>query len=190
LEDPEILLKFQDPATRNLAFNQLVRKYQLKVYWHVRKMVVDHADADDLTQDVFVKVWKNLANFRQDAALFTWIYRIATNECLRFLQSKRRKFFLPLNDVGAELAAKLEADPAIAGDEIALRLQKAILRLPDKQRLVFNLRYYDEMPYEQMAEVTGTSVGALKASYHHAARKIEEYVTQADNLASTSNEAN
>jgi RNA polymerase sigma-70 factor (ECF subfamily) len=189
LEDPEILLKFQDPASRNLAFNQLVRKYQQKVYWHVRKMVVDHADADDLTQDVFVKVWKNLANFRQDAALFTWIYRIATNECLSFLQSKRRKFFLPLNDVGAELAAKLEADPAIAGDEIELRLQRAILRLPDKQRLVFHLRYYDEMPYEQMAEVTGTSVGALKASYHHAARKIEEYVTKADNLASSTDEA-
>ncbi|GAB3636163.1 RNA polymerase sigma factor [Hymenobacter arcticus] len=189
MEDSEILFKFQDPASRNLAFNQLIRKYQQKVYWHVRKMVVDHADADDLTQDVFVKVWKNLANFRQDAALFTWIYRIATNECLSFLQSKRRKFFLPLNDVGAELAAKMEADPAIAGDEIELRLQRAILRLPDKQRLVFNLRYYDEMPYEQMAEVTGTSVGALKASYHHAARKIEEYVTKADNLAATTGEA-
>nr|GFC10056.1 hypothetical protein [Tanacetum cinerariifolium] len=108
---------------------------------------------------------KDKAAAEEDAQLFTWIYRIATNECLSFLQSKRRKFFLPLNDVGAELAAKLEADPAVAGDEIELKLQKAILRLPDKQRLVFNLRYYDEMPYEQMAEVTGTSVGALKASY-------------------------
>ena len=189
LEDSEILAKFREPASRNLAFNQLVRKYQQKVYWHVRKMVVDHADADDLTQDVFVKVWKNLENFRQDAQLFTWIYRIATNECLSFLQSKRRKFFLPLNDVGAELAAKLEADPAMAGDEIELKLQRAILRLPDKQRLVFNLRYYDEMPYEQMAEVTGTSVGALKASYHHAARKIEEYVTNADNEFAAADDA-
>jgi RNA polymerase sigma factor (sigma-70 family) len=189
LEDSEILAKFRDPASRNLAFNQLVRKYQQKVYWHVRKMVIDHADADDLTQDVFVKVWKNLENFRQDAQLFTWIYRIATNECLSFLQSKRRRFFLPLNDVGAELAAKIEADPAIAGDEIELKLQKAILRLPDKQRLVFNLRYYDEMPYEQMAEVTGTSVGALKASYHHAVRKIEDYVTAADTLGYSPNEA-
>lgn len=180
MEDPEILRKFQDPASRNLAFNQLVRKYQQRVYWHVRKMVIDHDDADDLTQDVFIKVFQHLANFRQDAALFTWIYRIATNECLSFLQSKRRKFFLPLNDISAELAAKLEADPAVAGDEIELKLQRAILRLPDKQRLVFNLRYYDEMPYEQMAEVTGTSVGALKASYHHAVRKIEAYVTTAD----------
>jgi RNA polymerase sigma-70 factor (ECF subfamily) len=189
LEDHEILLKFQDPASRNLAFNQLVRKYQQKVYWHVRKMVIDHADADDLTQDVFVKVWNHLGDFRQDAQLFTWLYRVATNECLGFLKSKRRKFFLPLNDVGAELAAKLEADPAVAGDEIELKLQKAILRLPDKQRLVFNLRYYDEMPYEQMAEVTGTSVGALKASYHHAVRKVEEYVTAADVRGYASDEA-
>ena len=178
LEDHEILLKFQDPASRNLAFNQLVRKYQSKVYWHVRKMVVDHDDADDLTQEVFVKVWKHLATFRQDAQLFTWIYRIATNECLNFLGSKRRTFLLPLNDVGAELAAKMEADPALAGDAIELKLQRAILRLPDTQRLVFNLRYYDEMPYEQMAEVTGTSAGALKASYHHAVKKVEDYVTR------------
>jgi len=178
LEDQDILLKFADPASRNVAFNQLVRKYQTKVYWHVRKMVIDHDDADDLTQDVFVKVWKYLENFRQDASLYTWIYRIATNECLSFLQSKRRKFFLPLHDVAAELTAKVEADPSLAGDEIELRLQKAILKLPDKQRLVFNLRYYDEMPYEQMAEVTGTSVGALKASYHHAAKKIEQYITE------------
>ncbi|WP_375434008.1 RNA polymerase sigma factor [uncultured Hymenobacter sp.] len=177
MEDQDILAKFADPAARNVAFNQLVRKYQTKVYWHIRKMVVDHDDADDLTQDVFVKVWKHLSTFRQDASLYTWIYRIATNECLSFLASKRRKFFLPLNDVGAELAAKMEADPSLAGDDIELRLQKAILKLPDKQRLVFNLRYYDEMPYEQMAEVTGTSVGALKASYHHAAKKIEQYMT-------------
>ena len=178
MEDQEILAKFADPAARHGAFNQLVRKYQTKVYWHIRKMVIDHADADDLTQDVFVKVWKHLENFRQDASLYTWIYRIATNECLRFLTSKRRRFFLPLNDVGAELAAKIEADPGLAGDEIELRLQKAILKLPDKQRLVFNLRYYDEMPYEQMAAITGTSVGALKASYHHAAKKIEQYINR------------
>lgn len=178
MEDQEILAKFRDPATRNVAFNQLVRKYQQRVYWHVRKMVVSHDDADDLTQDVFLKVWNHLENFRQDASLYTWIYRIATNECLSWLSSKRRKFFLPLNDVGAELTAKLEADDSLAGDEVELKLQKAILRLPDKQRLVFNLRYYDEMPYEQMAEVTGTSVGALKASYHHAVKKIEQYVNQ------------
>ena len=176
MEDQEILAKFRDPASRNVAFNQLVRKYQRKVYWHVRKMVINHDDADDLTQDVFIKVWKHLENFRQDASLYTWIYRIATNECLSLLKSKRRKFLLPLTDLTAELTANLEADESLAGDEIELKLQKAILRLPDKQRLVFNLRYYDEMPYEQMAEVTGTSVGALKASYHHAAKKIESLI--------------
>ena len=183
MEDHEILAKFHDPASRNLAFNQLVRKYQRKVYWHVRKMVVDHDDADDLTQDVFIKVWKHLENFRQDAQLFTWIYRIATNECLSFLGSKRRKFLLPLTDVGAELAANLEADDALTGDDIELKLQKALLTLPDKQRLVFNLRYYDEMPYEQMADVTGTSVGALKASYHHAAKKVEAYMNRHSDLS-------
>ncbi|HEX8349264.1 MAG TPA: RNA polymerase sigma factor [Hymenobacter sp.] len=179
MEDQEILVKFADPASRNVAFNQLVRKYQQKVYWHVRKMVVDHDDADDLTQDTFVKVWNHLGNFRQDASLYTWIYRIATNECLNFLSSKRRKFFLPINDVSEELAAKLEADPSLAGDEVERKLQKAILRLPDKQRLVFNLKYYEDMKYEDMAEVTGTSVGALKASYHHAVKKIEQYINEA-----------
>ena len=179
MEDPEILARFADPATRHVAFNQLVRKYQQRVYWHVRQMVVDHQDADDLTQDTFVKVWKHLANFRRDASLYTWIYRIATNECLNFLSAKRRRFFLPLSDVTAELTAKVAADPGLAGDEVEQKLQQAILRLPDKQRLVFNLKYYDEMTYEQMAEVTGTSVGALKASYHHAVKKIEQYVTRA-----------
>ncbi|UOQ71390.1 RNA polymerase sigma factor [Hymenobacter cellulosilyticus] len=178
MEDQEILAKFADPAARNVAFNQLVRKYQSKIYWHVRKMVIDHDDADDLTQDVFVKVWKHLGNFRQDASLYTWIYRIATNECLNFLSAKRRKFFLPLHDVAAELTQKVEADPGLAGDEIERRLQKAILRLPDKQRLVFNMKYYDEITYEQMADITGTSVGALKASYHHAVKKIEQYVNE------------
>ncbi|NVO86536.1 RNA polymerase sigma factor [Hymenobacter terrestris] len=178
MEDQEILAKFHDPAARNVAFNQLVRKYQRQVYWHVRKMVINHDDADDLTQDVFIKIWNHLEGFRQDASLYTWIYRIATNECLSWLKSKRHKFLLPLTDVTAELSAQLEADKSLAGDEIELKLQKAILMLPDKQRLVFNLRYYDEMPYEQMAEVTGTSVGALKASYHHAAKKVEAQMLQ------------
>nr|WP_262910384.1 sigma-70 family RNA polymerase sigma factor [Pontibacter silvestris] len=159
-----------------MAFNQLVRKYQQKVYWQIRKMVIDHDDADDLTQEVFFKVWKNLENFRQDAQLYTWIYRIATNECLNFLSSKRRKFFLPLNDVAAELAEKIDSSPDITGDEIQLKLQKALLRLPDKQRLVFNMKYYDDMKYEEISEILGTSVGALKASYHLAVKKIEEFI--------------
>jgi RNA polymerase sigma-70 factor (ECF subfamily) len=177
LEDQELVQKFLNSDTRNFAFNQVVRKYQQKVYWHIRKMVIDHDDADDLTQDVFIKVWKNLENFRQDAQLYTWIYRIATNECLNFLSSKRRKFFLPLHDVAAELTQKLDSSPDLDGDEIQLRLQKALVQLPDKQRLVFNMRYYDELKYEEISEILGTSVGALKASYHHAAKKIEVFLT-------------
>lgn len=176
MEDKELLEKFAIPESRNMAFNQLIRKYQQKVYWHIRKMVIDHDDADDLTQEVFLKVWKNLDNFRHDSQLYTWLYRIATNECLTFLSSKRYKFFLPLNDVTAELSEKLETSPDISGDEIQLKLQKALLRLPDKQRLVFNMRYYDELKYEEISEILGTSVGALKASYHLAAKKIEEYL--------------
>ena len=177
LEDQELVEKFLNADTRNFAYNQLVRKYQQKVYWHIRKMVVDHDDADDLTQDVFIKIWKNLEKFRQDAQLYTWIYRIATNECLNFLSSKRRKFFLPLNDVAAELSQKLDTCPDLEGDEIQLRLQKALLQLPDKQRLVFNMRYYEELKYEEISQILGTSVGALKASYHHAAKKIEDFLT-------------
>ncbi|MFC5271609.1 RNA polymerase sigma factor [Adhaeribacter terreus] len=178
MEDKEILEKFMKEESRNMAFNQLVRKYQQKVYWHIRKMVIDHEDADDLTQEVFIKVWKHLENFRQDSQLYTWLYRIATNECLNFLKSKKRKFFLPINDVSAELSAKIDQSDLIDGDEIQLKLQKALLRLPDKQRLVFNMKYYDELKYEEISEILGTSVGALKASYHLAVKKIEEYVTK------------
>ncbi|MFT2007946.1 RNA polymerase sigma factor [Pontibacter sp. 13R65] len=176
MEDNEILEKFASPDSRNMAFNQLIRKYQQKIYWHIRKMVIDHDDADDLTQEVFIKVWKNLENFRQDAQLYTWVYRIATNECLTFLSSKRKRFFLPILDITEELANKIDTSPEISGDEIQLKLQKALLRLPDKQRLVFNMRYYDELKYEEISEILGTSVGALKASYHLAAKKIEEFL--------------
>ena len=139
-------------------------------------MVIDHDDAHDLTQEVFIKVFRNIAGFRQDAQLFTWIYRIATNECLNFLQRKKRRFFLPIGNVGAELEGKLDSAPYITGDDIQLKLQKALLKLPDKQRLVFNMKYFEDLSYEQMAEVTKTSVGALKASYHHAVKKIEDFL--------------
>jgi RNA polymerase sigma factor (sigma-70 family) len=178
LEDKELLEKFHNEDTRNFAFNFLVRKYQQRVYWHIRKMVIDHEDSNDLTQDVFVKVWHHLGDFRNDSRLFTWIYRIATNECLNFLNKKRRKFFLPIHDVEKELEGKLESSDHIEGDEIQLKLQKALLKLPEKQRLVFNMKYFDEMKYEEISEVLGTSVGALKASYHLAVKKIEEYLNK------------
>ena len=141
-------------------------------------MVIDHDDADDLTQEVFIKIHKAIDGFREDAQLYTWIYRIATNECLTFLQRKKRRFFLPIGDVEGELTRKLDSSPHVSGDEIQLQLQKALLRLPDKQRLVFNMKYYEDMPYEQISEITQTSVGALKASYHHAVKKIEDFLSE------------
>lgn len=137
-------------------------------------MVIDHDDADDIVQEVFIKVYKNIGKFREDAQLFTWIYRIATNECLTFLNKKKRRFFLPIGDVEAELNNKLDSSSNMDGNEIQIKLQKALLKLPAKQRLVFNMKYYDDMKYEEIANITETSVGALKASYHHAVKKIEE----------------
>jgi RNA polymerase sigma-70 factor (ECF subfamily) len=176
LEDQFILEKILNPETVNYGFNLLVREYQQRIYWHIRKMVIDHDEADDIVQDVFLKVWKNIDSFREDSSLYTWIYRIATNECLNFLKRKKRKFFLPLGDVEYELNQKLDHSAYISGDEIQMKLQKALLKLPDKQRLVFNMKYFDDMKYEDIAEITNTSVGSLKASYHHAVKKIEEFI--------------
>lgn len=177
-DDREILEKFRRETSKNWAFDQLMRKYQRRVYMLIRKMVIDHNDADDLTQEVFVKVWHNLDNFRADSQLFTWLYRIAANESLNFLNKKRRRYLIPIYDVRKELASKLDNNDGFSGDEIQLKLQKALLTLPDKQRLVFNMRYYDELSYEAIADITGTSVGALKASYHHAVKKIEDYLSK------------
>ena len=176
-EDQEILDKLSAEPSRNFGFRLLVEKYQQRIYWHVRKMVIDHDDADDLVQDIFIKVYGNIHTFRADSQLYTWLYRIATNECLNFLKKKRRRFFLPLGDVEHELSEKLETSPYLEGDEIQKKLQKALLKLPDKQRLVFNMKYFDEMKYEDISEITGTSVGSLKANYHHAVKKIEEFMT-------------
>ena len=172
MEDQEILKKFRTLKTRSEAFNTLLAKYQQRVYWHVRKLVIIHEDADDLVQEVFIKVYKNLENFREASQLFTWIYRIATNECLGFLKKKKKRLALSLNDVSHELMGQTSAVP-ISGDEIQLKLQQALLKLPDKQRAVFNMKYFEDMKYDEISKITGTSVGALKASYHLAVKKIE-----------------
>ncbi len=177
MEDKELLERFKNPESKNFAFNQLVRKYQEKIYWITRKMVVDHDDANDLTQNVFIKVWKNLDSFKGTSQLYTWIYRIATNESLTFLKKKRRRFFVSVADVENELSNKIDTSHNIDGDEIALKLEKAILTLPDKQRLVFNMKYFEELKYQQIAEITDTSIGSLKASYHHAVKKIEQILS-------------
>lgn len=176
--DSELLADFRNAETRNYAFNLLIRKYQKKVYWHIRRLVISHDDANDVTQEAFVKVWKHLDNFKEEAQLFTWIYRIATNEAISFLRKKRTRFFIPLINVEEQLTRSLKDDNFFSGDEIQLKLQKALLKLPEKQRVVFNMKYYDELKYEEISEVLGTSVGALKASYHHAVKKIEKYINE------------
>jgi RNA polymerase sigma-70 factor (ECF subfamily) len=176
LSDREILDQFSNPETRNYAFNLLVRQYQKRLYWHIRKMVIDHDDTDDILQNVFIKAFNGLANFREDSKIFTWLYRIATNECITFLNSKKKRFFIPMVDVENQLSQNLENDSYFNGDRIQMRLQQAILTLPEKQRLVFNMKYFEDMKYDDMSEILGTSVGALKASYHHAVKKIEEFM--------------
>ncbi|MEZ5198274.1 MAG: sigma-70 family RNA polymerase sigma factor [Bacteroidales bacterium] len=176
--DSKILELFRDPESSHYGFNLLVRKYQKPIYWLIRRMVIDHNDADDLVQETFIKVWKNLKNFRSDAQLYTWIYRIATNETLGFLRTKKRVLFIPLVDYESKLAGKLEDDNFFNGDEIQLKLQKAILKLPEKQRLVFNMKYFDELKYDEMSKILSTSVGALKASYHIAVKKIENSIKE------------
>jgi len=174
--DHELLEMFRDKNKSNFAFNLIVNKYQQRLYWHIRKMIIDHDDTDDVMQNTYIKVFKGLPGFKQESELFTWLYRIATNESITFLRKKRKKFLLPLNDVEHKLANSLESDAYFSGNEIQLKLQKAILKLPEKQRLVFNMKYFDEIKYEDMAQILDTSVGALKASYHHAVKKIETYL--------------
>lgn len=175
-EDAEILSKFGVEKTRNEAFSLLLNKYQQKIYWHIRRLVIDHDDTDDLVQDTFVKIWKNLANFRSDSQLYTWIYRIATNESITFLNKKKLKNNISLDDVSSELAETLASSSYFDGDKVQRKLQEAILTLPEKQRIVFNMKYFDDMKYDQISEVLGTSVGALKASFHIAAKKIESFL--------------
>lgn len=174
--DDELLDKFFDGDNPDYVFNLIVRKYQKPVYWHIRRLVIVHDDADDIVQEVFLKAWMALPGFRRASSLYTWLYRIATNEALTFLKKKKKRFFLPIHDVEKQLANALEADVWYEGDTMEKQIQKAILSLPEKQRVVFHLRYHDEMKYEDMAKILDTSVGALKASYHHAAKKIEKFI--------------
>lgn len=169
-------MQFREPLTKEAAFTSIIKKYQERLYWHIRRMVVDHDDANDVLQNVFIRMWNGLENFRQDAQLFTWLYRIATNECLTFLEGQKKRSAVSLSDVETGLSNKIKADKDFDASKLEWKLQLAIQQLPEKQKLVFGLRYYDEMPYEKMSEILGTSEGALKASYHHAVKKIEDYI--------------
>lgn len=175
-DNRQFISDLKDENKRDLAFHTLVKDYQERLYWHIRKIVISHEDTDDILQNTFVKAWRSIGNFREESSLYTWLYRIATNESLTYINSNKRKSFISMNDTSEFLMNNLLSDPFLEGDKIQLKLQEAILKLPEKQRLVFNMKYFDEMKYDQMSEILDTSVGALKASYHHATKKIEEYI--------------
>ena len=176
-DDSDIIRLYRSGAKEE-AFNQVVKIYGERLYWHIRRLVLLHEDADDLLQNTFVKAWSAMDNFSGDSGLFTWLWRIATNETLTFLGRKRITGALSLSDEPERVGNLLKTDRNFDGDKLQLTLQQAIASLPPKQRVVFTMRYYDETPYEQISKVLGTSVGALKASYHHAYNKVLEYVRE------------
>jgi len=177
-DEAEIISRLKDPDKQNDAFAVIVRHYSERLYWHIRKMVLSHDDANDILQNTFLKAWQGIELFRGDAKLSTWLYKISINESITFLNKQRSQNKLSIDDVDSYLLNRLESDEYIDGDETQMKLQKAILNLPEKQRLVFNMRYFEEMKYEEMSDILGTSVGALKASYHHAVKKIEDFFSQ------------
>lgn len=179
IDQTMLIERLRDPETCRDAFADVIRLYSEPLYWQIRKLVNSHDDANDLLQDTFLKAWSSIDNFRGDAKLSTWLHKIAINESITFINRERKKQNVSIDDDSSMLINAIEADKEVDGDSLALHLRKAIALLPEKQRLVFNMRYYDEMKYEQIADILGTSVGALKASYHLAVKKIEAYF---DNL--------
>ena len=167
------LSSLQEPETKEKAFKKLVQEYKERLYWHIRKIVLDHEDANDVIQNVFIKIHLNIDKFKGDSSLFTWMYRIATNESINFINSKSSKMGLQNQEWIESKAQGLKADSYFDGDEAALILQKLVAKLPEKQRIVFNMKYFDGMSYQTISEILGTSEGALKASYHHAVQKIK-----------------
>lgn len=173
----KLIERLQNEKTQHFAFSELVKEYSEPLYWQIRKIVLSHDDANDVLQNTFIKVWTSIDNFRGDSKLSTWLYRIAVNEAITFLNKLRSQNNISVDDADTFLLSKLESDEYFDGDAAQLQLQKAVLTLPEKQRIVFNMKYFDEMKYEDMSEILDTSVGALKASYHHAVKKIEEFLS-------------
>ncbi|MCF6348133.1 MAG: RNA polymerase sigma factor [Flavobacteriaceae bacterium] len=172
-----LIAQLKDPLTQEQAFRILMSQYKERLYWHIRKIVISHDDADDVLQNTFIKVYRNINNFKAESKLYSWMYRIATNESITFINKRAKQNNVDVNEMQYKLVASLEADVYFDGDEMQLQLQKAIAILPQKQQLVFNMKYFDDMKYKDMSEVLDTSVGALKASYHHAVKKIEKFLT-------------
>lgn len=175
-EDSELVRSFKETSGKETAYTAIVKKYQEKLYWQIRRMVIHHEDANDVMQNVFIKVWNGLTAFREDAQLSTWLYRIAVNESLSYLEQQKKRTSVSWDDVGASLEEKLQSEKGFDENKAVWKLQLAVQQLPEKQRIVFNLRYFDEMPYGEMSKILDTTAGALKASYHHAVKKIEAFL--------------
>lgn len=179
-DEEKIIDELRHQDTARGAFGRVIEHYTQPLYWQIRRMVIDHDDANDVLQNTFIKAWQSIDNFRGDAKLSTWLYKIAINESITFINKKKALNNVSIDDDDSFLVNNLEADRYFDGDEAQRKLQLAIAKLPEKQRLVFNMRYYDEMKYDDMSEILGTSVGALKASYHHAVKKIEAFFSESD----------
>ena len=177
-KENQFINALKNSDTQEIAFNKLLSDYKERLYWHVRKIVIDHDDANDVLQNTFIKVFDNINSFKQNSSIYTWMFRIATNESLNYINKKAKKIGISNEEWIAEKSDKLKSDPYFDGDEVELKLQKAISKLPEKQRIVFNMRYFEEMKYEKISEILGTSEGGLKASYHHAVKKIKTYINE------------
>jgi RNA polymerase sigma-70 factor (ECF subfamily) len=177
-EDEKIIELIQKKGDMELGFQLLMRSYQERIYWQIRRLVTGHDDANDVLQNTFIKIYKGIGKFKGEAKLYTWIYRIAVNESLNFIRKRKKMQGVSIDEEDLNLAERLKSDPYFEGDEVEIKFQEALNRLPEKQKAVFSLRYYDEMPYQEMSQVLGTSIGALKASYHHAIKKMEEYLKE------------
>ncbi|WP_226294245.1 RNA polymerase sigma factor [Aquimarina algicola] len=175
-EEKELVIALQSGKDSNAAFSKLINLYKQRLYWHIRNMVKNHEDTDDILQNVFIKVHRNIKNFKGDSKLYSWLYRIATNESITFLNQKAKKFNISYEELSIKLVQNLKADIYYEGDEMQLKFQKAIASLPQKQQQVFNMKYFQEMKYKDMSEILDTSEGALKASYHIATKKIEDFL--------------
>lgn len=180
-DEVTLIKQLKDTKSKESAFRELISQYKERLYWHIRKIVISHDDADDVLQNTFIKVFKNIDKFIGDSKLYSWMYRIATNESVTFINKRAKERKVDISEIHSELAATLQSDVYFSGDEIQLILQKAIATLPTKQQLVFNIKYFDELKYNQISEILTTSVGALKASYFHAVKKIKKYIQQNNN---------
>ncbi len=177
MEEIAFIQELLDPKTQNVAFQKLLSDYQRPLYHHIRNIVLNHDDADDVLQNTFIKVFRYLKDFKGESKLYSWMYRIATNEAITFINQKAKRNGMTSEALQSTIVGNLKADSYFDGNEIQLKLQKAIVLLPEKQQLVFKMKYFEEIKYEDLSEILGTSVGALKASYHHAVKKIEKYMT-------------